>query len=79
MEFWSPEFCGAFFVGAVAGFVPLIVGAFRGQPGYGIFAFFGCILAGLLGGILLAAPACALGIADIVRRSKRAETTPHHK
>lgn len=47
---------GGAFVGILCGLVPLIAGFTKGQPRLGWIGFASCVVAGLLLGLLVAAP-----------------------
>ncbi len=50
----------ALFVGIAMGIIPAILGAVKNRLGLGIGGFFACVASGLVLGLLLAVPVCAL-------------------
>ena len=46
--------------GLLLGLVPLITGMRKNQPGLAFGGFFGCLVAGAIGGFILGIPAAAL-------------------
>ena len=64
---------GSLLVGGITGAVPAICGAVKGKIGLGIGGFFACLAAGLLLGLILAIPMCALFVFLIFKKDKKAQ------
>ena len=62
---------GALIAGAVIGAVPAICGAIKGKIGLGIGGFFDCLVCGLILGMILAIPCCALFLFLIFRNNEK--------
>lgn len=51
---------GSLIIGALIGAIPAICGAIRQKPGLAIGGFFACLASGVLLGMILAVPVCAV-------------------
>ena len=64
---------GSILVGGVTGAVPAICGAIKGKIKLAIGGFFACLAGGLLLGLILSVPLCALFLFLIFKKDKKAE------
>lgn len=65
---------GALITGAVIGAIPAICGAIKGKLGLAVGGFFSCLAAGLILGMILAIPVCAIFLFLIFKKSSRSKT-----
>ena len=64
---------GALLVGLITGAVPAICGAIKGKIGMGLIGFAACTVAGLILGLLLAIPVCAVFVYLIFKESSNSK------
>ena len=64
---------GSILVGGVTGAVPAICGAIKGKIKLAIGGFFACLAGGLLLGLILSVPLCALFLFLIFKKDKTAK------
>ena len=62
---------GALIAGALIGAIPAICGAIKQKIGLAIGGFFACLLSGLLLGMILAIPVCAVFVFLIFKKPKQ--------
>ena len=66
---------GALIAGALIGAVPAICGAVKQKIGLAIGGFFACLVSGLLLGMILAFPVCAVFLFLIFKKPKKTPDT----
>jgi hypothetical protein len=79
---WAGVFAGALMVGAALGLVVLVLGQLLNLRIYGRVGFLACVVASLVGGIILAAPTCIGFVVAIVlqsRRKKEVQSNESHR
>lgn len=64
---------GALITGAIIGAIPAICGAIKGKVQLAIIGFFACLLSGLILGMILAIPVCAVFLWLIFKKDKSQE------
>ena len=64
---------GALIAGAAIGAIPAICGAIKGKIGLAIGGFFACLAAGLILGMILAIPVCAVFLFLIFKNNRKKE------
>ena len=74
-EFTFAAIIGSLLAGALIGAVPAICGAIKQKVGLAIGGFFACLVSGLLLGMILAIPVCAVFLFLIFRKDKNREET----
>lgn len=60
---------GSILSGALVGAIPAICGAVKHKVGLAIGGFFTCLVASLIGGLILSIPACAIFMYLIFKKS----------
>ena len=64
---------GSLVAGALIGAIPAICGAVKQKMGLAIGGFFACLVSGLILGMILAIPVCAVFLYLIFKKDKKSE------
>lgn len=64
---------GALITGAIIGAIPAICGAIKQKLGLAVGGFFACLFSGLLLGMILAVPVCAVFLFLIFRKNNKSQ------